>query len=659
MRLTLACFLCRSVALLLLPLVLWGACPLLVLAEDPASAAGASPDTAAPSSAGSNDSLQPNFRVGLATDVAPPSVSPAGTPPASAPSDPLPDASAPATPSQNVTINLINLMVKRGLISKEDAAGLIKQAEQEAEAAKAQAAATPAVSVPGPPSAPASSAAASEDEVSVSYVPDVVRQQITDQVEQDVLKQTRSEQFAPSNSSPDWVKAFHVTSDIRVRYEDMFFPSGNAVGSFPNFNSINTGSGVNVNPGAANYLVGPQYDVDQDRERFRLRARLGAEMDLGDGFSMGLRVATGSDDNPVTENQTLGANNSGGQGGYFGKYQIWLDRAFLRYEVGGQPDKDLSVTIGRFDDPFFHTSMIWADDLAFDGIVVKGKYQMGPGVTPFFAAGAFPVFNTDLNFSTNQAAKFNSEDRYLFGAQAGTTWKINQDFTAKGAVAGYYYLNIEGKESDPINDAAVGVGNTDDSRPSFAQNGNTYVALRDFQDPAPGSTPEDQYFGLATPFHELALTGQLDFSRFDPFHMSLMGEYVNNLAFDRNDIMNSGAPFLGAAGPVNNLDGTNYVGGNMGWLVRLNLGKPALEQLWDWNVGISYRYVESDATVDAFTDADFGGNLTGTNLKGYTLDGNLALSSRVWLDLKWMSADAVAGPTYENDLIQFDVNAKF
>ena len=73
----------------------------------------------------------------------------------------------------------------------------------------------------------------------------------------------------------------------------------------------------------------------------------------------------------------------------------------------------------------------------------------------------------------------------------------------------------------------------------------------------------------------------------------------------------------------------------------------------------AYRYVETDAVVDGFTDADFGGNLTGTNLQGYILGGNLALSSRVWTTLRWMSSDSIAGPTYKNDLIQFDINAKF
>jgi len=59
--------------------------------------------------------------------------------------------------------------------------------------------------------------------------------------------------------------------------------------------------------------------------------------------------------------------------------------------------------------------------------------------------------------------------------------------------------------------------------------------------------------------------------------------------------------------------------------------------------------------VDGFADADFGAPLTGTNLKGYTAYGSLALNPRVWISLRYMSADAIAGPPYKNDIIQLDL----
>ena len=194
-----------------------------------------------------------------------------------------------------------------------------------------------------------------------------------------------------------------------MRTEGDYFPAGNDnTGSFVNFNAINTGSPFDTSP-ISNPRFPAEYDVDQNRYRLRLRARIGAGIDLGDGFTAGMRVGTGQDDSPITENQTLGVANNG-QGGDFGKYAVWLDRAFIRYEIG-HPEEDLSVSVGRFDNPFFRTSMIWADEIGFDGLAAKGTYQVAPGVTPFLTAGVFPVFNTDFNFASNQPAKFTSEDK--------------------------------------------------------------------------------------------------------------------------------------------------------------------------------------------------------------------------------------------------------
>jgi hypothetical protein len=591
--------------------------------------------------------------------------------------DPPPAQPAPAPESngspatENVTINLIQLMVKRGLISKGDASALVSQAKEEAANAHPHGTPPPPTAADSdgmlqtPASAPAGGGG--EDSVAVTYVPDVVRNQIRDEVTADVLQQAHDEGLVTKSDVPDWVHRFRITGDIRTRFEDDLFPDGNALGQFVNYNQINTGSPFNIN--SSPYLP-PTYNTDQDRERLRLRARIGADIELGQGWTSGIRLGTGSDDQPVSENQTLGGVSSStqNQGGDFSKYQIWLDRAFIRYEWGLSPKDSLSASVGRFDNPFFGTSMIWADDLAFDGIMLRGQHQIEDGLTPFGVAGLFPVYNTDLNFgtgSTDAGQGYKSEDKWLYAAQVGLDWRINKEFNFKGAVAFYDFDNIEGKVSSPIDQdvfTTVGSGyqgNTDDSRPSFAQHGNTYIALRDVTPGVlpPTTSPDYQYYGLATAFRELALTGQLDYSHFDPFHISLLGEFVDNTAFDRSAIENNGP--ASDPGPQNNNDGSTFVGGNMGGNVRVTVGKVALENLWDWNMSFTYRYIESDAVVDGFTDADFGAPLYGTNLQGYIIGGNLALSSNVWVGLRFMSADSIAGPTFHSDLVQLDLNAKF
>jgi hypothetical protein len=493
-----------------------------------------------------------------------------------------------------------------------------------------------------------------EDTVRVTYVPEVVKEQLREEVKQDVLDVGRSEGWATPGAVPEWVSRFKLFGDLRARYEGDFYPSGNDdTGAFPNFNAINTGAPFDT----AGNIFSPQINVDQDRERFRLRARLGSEIDMGNNFVIGMRAGTGSDDSPVSENQTLGYAGSG-QGGDFSKYQLWLDRAFLRYEIGGAPDQDLTISVGRFDNPFMSTSMVWANDLAFDGFAASGKYGFGESVTPFFTVGAFPVFDTDLNFATNNPAKFKSYDKWLYAAQLGTTLDFGKDFAAKLGVAYYYYHNIEGKLSDPFTPLTTSdAGDTDDSRPSFAQFGNTYMPIRDIvadADNDNGQIDQFQYYGLATKFHELAVDTRLDYNAFEPFQISLRTEIVKNLAF--NDQVVSTIAVNNREGSTTSTPGP-YQGGATGWYAMLYFGDAAIKQPGDWNTYVGYRKVESDSVVDGFADSDFG--LGGTNFKGPTIGGNLAIATDIWLEVKWMPAAEIAGPTYKVNVLQVDINSKF
>ncbi|MDD5200593.1 MAG: putative porin [Terrimicrobiaceae bacterium] len=574
-----------------------------------------------------------------------------------------PGPGAPMTPSQNVTINLINRLVQRGVLTKEDAAELIQQAEADAQTARDQAAATQeavaqaqaaaqqaVAQTPPPPT--------DDGTVRVTYVPDIVKSQISTQVKDEVMAQAREEGWAAPKLIPIWLPNFRPFADIRVRYEIDDFPSGNDnSGAFPNFNAINTGPPFNV----AGTEFSPQLNVDQNRNRLRLRARFGADLNLGEGFTSGVRIATGDSNSPVSANQSLGLPYQG-QGGNFSKYAIWLDRAFIKYELGGLPTKNLALTFGRFDNPFFTVSQImWDDDIGFDGAALQGKYEVLRGFTPFIAGGLFPVFNTDLNFSSNQPAKFKSYDKWLYAAQLGADWKINRDFEFKAAGAYYYFHNIEGKLSSPFtpltpNDA----GDTDASRPAFAQKGNTYMALRNIVPNASnnfGTINQWQYFGLATPFRNIAFNAKLDYKHFEPFIISLSGEWVQNVAFDKGAVGSVAVNNRGANDTTVSSSVGPYVGGDTAWIVQMQVGSESLSRRWDWNISGGYRYVESDAVVDGFNDSDFGGG--GTNLKGFTIGGNLALSSNVWFGIRYLSASSIAGPPFKEDIIQFDLNARF
>ena len=585
-------------------------------------------------------------------------------------------APPPVTPSENVTLNLINRLVQRGILTKEDAGDLIKQAKADAQVAAQQAATTQQIAQQASAAQQAAMEAAappsSDESVSVSYVPEIVKTEMRNEIKQDVMAAAQSEGWA-SPHYPEWLANFRPISDFRFRFEGDYFPSTNSISTNSyndldtiNFNSINTGSPFNISQYNGNQTppIGiPTYNTTQDRERLRIRFRFGADMNLGENFTSGFRVGTGQNGSPVSENQTLGSTGTyGQQGGNFSEYAIWLDRAFLKYEIGDNPDRLAAITFGRFDNPFFTpTTIMWANDIGFDGIAAQGRYKLFKGFTPFVSGGLFPVYNTDLNFSSTTQPKYASYDKYLYAAQGGLDWKITKDIAFKGAVGYYYFQNVEGQVSSPqVAYSAADQFNTDDSRPSFAQKGNTYIALRDIPstiDNNYGTINQYQYFGLATPFHILSANGRLEYRHWEPFVVSLSGEVDKNMAWNYNNIVNGGPPQL--QGPINNpgSSGTGYGGGDTAWIIQMKVGSGALQKRWDWDFGVSYRYVESDAVIDGFCDSDFGGG--GTNLKGFSVGGNLALSRNVFIGARWLSATGIAGPQYKEDILQIDINSRF
>jgi hypothetical protein len=484
---------------------------------------------------------------------------------------------------------------------------------------------------------------------SVLYVPEIVKDQMREEIQQRVMRQAVEERWATPNAIPAWTQRLAFNADVRLRWEMVFFKQGNATsGEFPDFNAINTGAPFDV---SSFDIANDRYlNVDQNRRRLRLRARLGIEGDLGQGFSSALRLASGEGSTPVSTNQTLG-----GSAGNFSKYQLWIDRAALRYEpIRGGP-AGLILQGGRFEDPFFRTELTWADDVGFDGFALQGRLPAAK-LELFLNAGAFPFFITGLHYPAEQEKKFRSFDKWLLAGQLGVEWSRPEVFSLKLGAAYYYFDHVEGRVSGPCDTTtAKGSCDTDATRPAFAQKGNTYKALRT-PDPALStlSASEYQYFGLASLFREVVLTGRFEVKAAPAWKLAVEAEAVRNLGFSRSRIGDIA---------VNNRSSCPepihcpYAGGNMGYLARIAVGSPTMAKRWSWSASIAYRHVESDAVVDAFTDPDFG--LGGTNLKGVTVHGALALAEGVLASVRWMSADAIAAWPYGVDLLQFDVSARY
>ncbi|UST71758.1 putative porin [Pseudomonas moraviensis] len=540
---------------------------------------------------------------------------------------------APA-PSENATINLIRLLVEQGILKQDKADALIAQAQNEAAQAKQAAASTPVAA--GPVAAPG--------DVRVQYVPAAVRDQIRDQVKAEVMATAKQENWAAPNTFPDWASRISFDGDIRLRDESRYY-SGNNSNEIVDFAKLNNNGPYDVNPNSSTSLP-PLLNTREDRENlFRLRARLGMKAVISEEWTAGIRIGTGSDNNPVSTTQNLG--------GGFAKKDIWLDQGYLSWK----PMDELTLTGGRFANPFMSTDMLYSNDLNFDGVAAIFDHKLNRDWGVFGTVGAFPVDYTNDTSSSNGFDKEESDNKWLYGAQLGAKWAINSNNRLKGALAYYRFDDIQGQRSSPCEPWAGAPGcDSDGTRAAFMQKGNSVFLLRDITpNPLnPSTTPQPQFVGLASEFNLLDLNVVWDADLPQDFKLRSQGNYIHNLSYDEGDMRKRSAGQI-----VNNLDSNGEIeSGANAWMVQFTLGNALdLKRKGDWNLFAGYKYIQPDALPDGFNDSSF--HLGGTNAKGYFMGGNYGLAKNVSATGRWMSTEAVYGAPFDIDVLQLEINTRF
>ncbi|ATE60501.1 putative porin [Thauera sinica] len=535
---------------------------------------------------------------------------------------------------RQTTLDLIDALVETGVLTRAKADALIKQAEAKAADKVAKAAADPA--------RPAT--------VRVPYIPESVRNDIRDQVKQEVLAQARNERWAAPNSLPEWVSRIQWEGDVRVRYQSDMFADDNTPAAYyagANMAAIDRNGRPSIADGSSPPYVtrnaaATETDsegralgsLNEDQQRWRVRARLGLTAQVADTVSAGVRLATGNTNDRVSTNQTLGQN--------FNKYSFVVDRAFIRYD----PVEWLTVSGGRIANPWLSTDLIWDEDLNFEGLAATLKPSLDSGrLRPFLTAGWFPL---------RIDAPKEHGSRSLSAVQVGVDWEARRDLRLKFGAAQYKFDNVEGREDRRFDEFMLqrlpGYGQYEYGS-GFRSKGNTLFTTNNrLEQPGNPFDSSNWIWGLASRFEPLALTAAIDIARFDPVHVMLSAEYIKNTAFDRKEIQRRTGVRLS--------DGSDTA-----YLYRIAVGMPSIRQLGDWQASLTYRRVGSDAVLDAFTDSDFG--LGGTNVKGYTLGFSYGIEQNTAIGLRWMSADSIDSPTLVSgdkfgvDTLQMDLSVRF
>jgi hypothetical protein len=391
------------------------------------------------------------------------------------------------------------------------------------------------------------------------------------------------------------------------------YASDNLPNSYLDLNNVNDKGGIGK-AGTAALL-----NTTEDRERLRARLRFGLDAELGWGWSLGTRLATGNLRDPVSTNQTLG--NTGA------RYQTGLDLAYIKWYGNSSTGRNvLNVWAGRIPNPWYSTEMVWDPDLTFEGVAVN--YRLGLqrddpySHYAFLTVGAFPLQEIELS----------SKDKWLYGAQLGFDWKLASGSRARFGVAYYQYQNIVGQRNQVENSTLL-----DYTAPQFMQKGNSIFDIRNDND------NNTTLYALAADYHLVDATASFDWKVSPTYRISLTADYVDNIGYNRAET----SARVGFDVPAR----------TKGYNAELNFGASNMARSGAWRAFVGYRYLEADAVLDAFTDSDF--HLGGTDAKGYFVGADFAFTPRVFARLRYLSANEIDLLPFGVDVLQLDLNAQF
>jgi hypothetical protein len=506
---------------------------------------------------------------------------------------------------RNTVINLLQALVDQGVITREKAEQMVKSAQEKA-AANAAAAEK-----------------ADEGAVRVPYVPQIIKDEIAKQVAQevkpgvvaDVVKEAKSEKWGVPGALADWLTRTRISGSVTLREEDIFYSKDNISGPVlnPYFNwyAINTAGGI------AKAGINAYENTTEDRARFRGRARFAVDSDITDSISAGMRIATGNTSDLVSETQTLDGS---------APYQFGLDELFIRLdERDVQKFPWLSVVGGRFLNPYgTPTDLVFHKDLTFEGLAVTGRLGVGDGGADqshvFLTVGANPL----------QEIALSAQDKWLVGAQLGTNlrWGEGQRLRLSGAYYDYFHVtgHLNPPDSNIYNYTA----------PVFLRQGNTYFDISNSSDPTVN------LFALAAKYRlvNVNATYELPMGRYT---LAVTADAVRNIGYNVAEVSANEGHYVAAR--------------THGYQAEVSFGHPTVLVAGAWRGVIGYRYLQRDAVIDAYTDSDF--HFGGTDATGYYLVADYGLANRVWMRLRYLSSNAIDGPTLGIDTLQIDLNTRF
>jgi hypothetical protein len=218
----------------------------------------------------------------------------------------------------------------------------------------------------------------------------------------------------------------------------------------------------------------------------------------------------------------------------------------------------------------------------------------------------------------------------MAGAQLGLNLHFGETQRLRFGGAFYDYFNVTGRLNPP--DSTI----YNYTVPAFLRQGNTYYDISNSSDPTVN------LFALAAKYRlaNLNATYELGVGRYT---LGVTADAVRNYGYNTADVSSRLGYYVAPR--------------TKGYQAEVSFGDPTVLVAGAWRGAIGYRYLQRDAVIDAYTDSDF--HFGGTDATGYYFVTDYGLANRVWMRVRYLSSNAIDGPTLGIDTVQLDLNTRF
>jgi hypothetical protein len=409
------------------------------------------------------------------------------------------------------------------------------------------------------------------------------------------------------------------------------------------------------------------HDDWQERERERYRLRLGLRGTLADDWFFGIRLETSQ--NPRSTNVTFGddtSSSSAGGGGPFAKGSdgINVGQAYLGYKGF----KDITLTIGKIQNPLVTTLMTWDADINPEGVAEQWKHSF------------------DLSFggggTTGAAASYSKDGKSVAATETSEPFKLKIDLFANFAQFVYDDTNPEnplgprGTVKQPGQSGSQLIPNTDafmlawqvGARFTFPHNIYAQIAPTLYNYTGNGDTFNIHFQGgdptlsnsASLAQNQTGINSLLVFDmpmeigwKLGELPMRVFGDFAVNL---------EGGDRATAAG--------HSTKGDQRYAYQVGLGIGQLKVKNDWQLNVFWQHTEQYALDPNLVDSDLFDSRV--NMQGIGVQAGYALSDAVIFNLTYGygtrsdtslgtggTGDIGINPLDRYQLFQADLNVRF